>query len=903
MARPRGLRLLPVSMFFLLILFTMTAAAGQRLYVLPNSDLELDALPDLTAMHSAIREASPLLLYAPADPEFNLHRWRVIDLAEGADAQAVLAALESQPEIAFIERAPKRQLFAGGELDGLPNDPFASIQWHLDIIDAYAAWDLVPSSANVVLAVADLGMDMEHLDLADALWTNTAEANGEPDVDDDNNGYIDDIHGWDALDWNGDPTPSVGAYHGTHVGGIAGAVTDNSRGIAGTAPGVRLMNLRIGGSNSFGAEPSYDAIIYAVRNGADIVNMSYGGEGNSLFEKTLFDWVHSQGVVALAAAGNAGSRVKQYPAGYQPVIAVAATGPDDRLANFSQRGDWVDVAAPGLEIMSTVPDGYSFDSGTSMACPVAAGVCALILAASPQLEPQEVRARLIQGSEPLHNMPAGTILNGRINAWRSALANRPAVSIEEIVFEGAGPGNVILPGTQAEVQLLLGLEGADVNELRVGLYTLDGDITGTAQATLTNLDYPDRILVDPLAFTVTSNADPGMIPLGITLYADGYRDTVEIMVPVQNRWMTHQGGYMRATVTDFGAIGFTDLSGRMLGDGVTIPDIPGSALIHGSLLVNYGSRVSDAAYVFDFEPTSDGYLHPVNSNDYQIYEATYTHSVVSPSESNRVNQRSYSVPGSGGDDWVILEYTVTRTSSGSDPYRIGLYCDWDFRPYSENTVGYDATLGLSYVEGATGAGGIVALDNTPLAAVVAVDNPQYVYDGFIDADKNALMQMGTDDATASEPNDWSHIVAYDVGTLNAWESATARFGLVLATSVEELRTKAQQVRAAAGVVTSPRTAAGGAVPERMELSAHPNPFNSTTQLRLALPEAGDVQAAVYNTLGQQVAKLHAGTLPAGMHRLAWDGHAADGSPLASGVYLVKVQYKDLEEVRKVVLMR
>ncbi len=895
---PAGFVCILISVFLL-----SNAWAGRRLYVLPSEDIELDEMPAIQALSSSVQFESPLVQNAPVDARYNLHRWKLVELADDADVEAVRSFLESRPEIAVAEFAPDRSIFAGGELDERINDPFASLQWHLDIIDAYAAWDLVPDASQAVVAIADLGIAMDHPDLEDALWTNTAEANGQPNVDDDGNGYIDDIHGWDAVDWDGDPTPSSGAYHGTHVAGITGATADNNRGVAGVAPGVRLMNLRIGANNSFGAEPSYDAVIYAVLNGADVINMSYGGSDNSLFEKTLFDWAWDNGVVPIAAAGNNGSQVKQYPAAYESVIAIASTDPDDRLSNFSQYGTWVDIAAPGSDIMSTVIDGYSYDSGTSMACPVAAGVAALIVASDPSLSPAGVRARLMQGCEPLYNVGNPGVLNGRVNAYRAVLGNRPALELIDISFTGSGAYGLVEPGDHANVSLTLDLLGANAGAVQVGLTTLSSSMPASGTATISNQSM-GQFTVDQLVLDIDEDLERGFYPVGLTLYADGYRDTMTVTVPVSPPWLVHEAGDMRATVTDFGAIGFTDLTGQMLADGVRVEGVPGSPLIHGSLLVNFGNRVSDAAYNFEFETVLNGEIHQIYSSEgYQVYQATYAHEMSGPTESNRVAQRTTSDPDGG--NWVMFEYEVTRTSTGSDPYRIGMYCDWDFRPYHDNTVGYDQSLGLQYIQGSSGAGGIVILDDTDLSAVVAIDNYDYIYDGFADTSKVSLMSSGTGHASSSTENDWSQLVVYDVGTLDTWESAVVRFAIVAGTTVDEIKTAAQQVRAVAGVIAAPRSTSGqnGLATDFSISQVYPSPFNSSTRIEVALPGTGQTTVEIFNTLGQKVSELYSGNLQAGHHSFTWNGMGSDGRSLASGLYLVRARFTGNEAMRKVILLR
>lgn len=231
-------------------------------------------------------------------------------------------------------------------------------------IDAPEAWDITTGSSEVIIAVADTGVAHQHPDINDNIWVNSAELNGAGDVDDDANGYVDDIYGWDF--WDNDATPNDYNTHGTHIAGIIAALGNNNEAITGVNWTAKIMALRIGGVVGTVGDAAA-AIIYAADNHAHIINASWGGPDFSQTEYDAIDYANDHGVLLVAAAGNVGENndvTPEYPASYDlpNIISVAATDQDDSLAEFSNYGiNSVDVAAPGVNIYSTIPE---FSYGT-----------------------------------------------------------------------------------------------------------------------------------------------------------------------------------------------------------------------------------------------------------------------------------------------------------------------------------------------------------------------------------------------------------------------------------------------------------------------------------------------------------------------------------------------------------
>lgn len=333
----------------------------------------------------------------------------------------------------------------GVKVADLPNDPKNNLLWGLRNtgnnepnsdgelseklgvegadIRAVKAWEITKGSKEVKVAVIDTGIDYRHPDLKDNMWVNEAELNGEEGVDDDENGYVDDVYGYDFANQDGDPRDGHG--HGTHCAGTIGAVHDNSEGVAGVMGQVSLVAIKFLGNDGSGTtEGAIEAIDYATKLDVDVMSNSWGG---GEFDQLLHDAIvaaKEKGILFVAAAGNDNAdndRREHYPSNYdvENVVAVAAHNAQDILASFSNWGrKSVHVAAPGRNILSTVVDGgYAVYSGTSMATPHVSGALGLLVAHEGRLPVAEARDRLMLSSEPVRAYRRKVQKGGRLDAY------------------------------------------------------------------------------------------------------------------------------------------------------------------------------------------------------------------------------------------------------------------------------------------------------------------------------------------------------------------------------------------------------------------------------------------------------------------------------------------------------
>ncbi len=342
---------------------------------------------------------------------------------DAKDIGALMKELAANPMVEYAEPVP---LNVTGYT---PNDLGSNTttgQWGLYKIKGREAWDISKGDSAITVAVVDDGMNIFHNDLNNNVWRNPKEIAGNK-IDDDNNGYVDDIFGFDVGDKDPDPFhPNTNFTHGTHVGGIAGAVSNNQLGVASIGYNISLMAVKctFNSQSSTASIPmGYEGVTYAASAGANIINCSWSSGQFSQTAQTVIDFAVSKGSIVVAAASNDGVEQIRYPAAYDGVIAVASTDINDNKSSFSNYGTWVDVSAPGSRIRSTIATGsYSTFDGTSMATPMVAGLLGLMKSHNPNVTNAQLEQCLVSSAEPidaLNQTYAGKIGSGRIDAEKS----------------------------------------------------------------------------------------------------------------------------------------------------------------------------------------------------------------------------------------------------------------------------------------------------------------------------------------------------------------------------------------------------------------------------------------------------------------------------------------------------
>lgn len=389
----------------------------------------------------------------PVTPEQAVNQYKGIEGVKIAEIVRVRNLSPYKIEPANLPQRPQSRA-------GVPfNDPGLSQQWHYHNdgsvqnsvagcdINLYKAWEVTTGKREIVVAIIDGGIDINHEDLKGRIWVNEAELNGEEGVDDDGDGHVDDIYGYNFAAKSGAITPHD---HGTHVAGTVGAINNNGIGVCGVAggsgndDGVRLMSCQVF-DNYAGQGDFALPFVYAAHHGAVITQCSWGWPSPDYFEQAVLDAIDyftkeagnyegspMKGGVCIFSAGNTGKDERIYPGAHPTVVSVTSLAPDFKMSNFSTHGDWAHVAAPGGDmdlggeywgVLSTTPNNtYSYMQGTSMACPHVSGIAALILSkfGGPEFTNTELRNRLIESVHdiyPYNQQYIGKLGSGYIDAF------------------------------------------------------------------------------------------------------------------------------------------------------------------------------------------------------------------------------------------------------------------------------------------------------------------------------------------------------------------------------------------------------------------------------------------------------------------------------------------------------
>lgn len=496
----------------------------------------------------------------------------------GFDPFDVAAALMELPQVEYATPLYIRRTLR------TPNDPQFSQQSALQRIQMPAAWDVTIGSPDVTIAIIDSGTDFEHEDLAANLWTNPGETGTDAQgrdkrtngIDDDGNGKVDDWRGWDfignvtrseylagTIREDNDPKIRAGTVademqHGTQTAGAATAVTDNGRGIASPA-GFRCRYIPIKcGSDDPSLAGSvlrgYDAIVYAARLGASVINCSWGGPAGSPLEQQVIDQARALGSLVIAASGNDGLDLDQqqfYPACYAGVVAVGASNTaTDNVAGFSNFGSAVAFYAPGTSIRTTrIGNTYTAVDGTSFAAPLASGVAALVRSLHPDWTLDQVAAQLRYTSDRFASISDANRPRyyGRLNAARALSINRsfssgerlPGVQLRAVTVNGT---TTITSTGQSTLEIHLRNLLAPATTIRVQLAVSSNAMLGTTTLQTSNLGtLEDRSIQTTLQLRTPTYFFDDTVHLTLIITADGVVEyatvALRVMLPTQNTYV------------------------------------------------------------------------------------------------------------------------------------------------------------------------------------------------------------------------------------------------------------------------------------------------------------------------------------------------------------------------------
>lgn len=714
-----------------------------------------------------------------------------------------------------------------------PNDANIGQQTYLTNIKAFEAWDVSQSDAGTVIAVIDSGGDLDHPDLAANIYVNPDEVpnNG---IDDDHDGYIDNINGWDFMgadtlnlynsSFVGDNDPNLkqagdaGALsHGVWVAGCAAAPGNNSNGIAGVAFKSKILFTKHSADNqkSSGIYRGYSGILYAAQTLKQdnvtraIINCSWGGSFRSQIAQDIITHVTIDlGYLVVCAAGNAGSNAPSYPAAYDNAVSVGATDSNDVKASFSNYGGTVDLSAPGVSIYTTAyNNGFNSISGTSFSSPITAGAAAVVWSKNPAFTPLQVAEQLRVTADNVDALSpaifAQLMGHGRLNLKNAVTLSVPSIRVTKPTMLD-NLGNTAEPGKEAF------LTASFTNYLKTS-----GPLTVTATSNSGLITFTkNEIQMDPVAAGTTvrntlnpfraliSASTPDNTTVDIKLsYTDGtYTDIQIIQVQLNPSFFNLDRNTITTSIASTGRIGYDDPDKETIGIGFVVDDTPilfEMGLIMGTSASNIYNNVRGTGSVFEQDFSK---VTAIKRSIPGVRAAQEVYGSFAPTASPSlvIGYKGLALKDKPNDKFVIMEYTLTNNSTAPiTNFRLGLFADWDISLNgAADAANWDAAHKIAYVypkkSQSLPHAGIQILNTTGSAYSIdndqtIVGNPFGLYDGFTKDEKFTSLSTARNVAgSATDGNDVSQVVSVSPFTIPAGGTVVLAFALHSANNLTEL---------------------------------------------------------------------------------------------------------------------
>ncbi len=795
------------------------------------------------------------------------------------------------------------------------------------------AWDVVRCDSTMIVADADVGTDWLHADLEASIYQNPGEMgidkNGNNKryngIDDDSDGFIDDWHGWDFGGTYGttpdnDARPGLGTdgnvvMHGTQTAGIFAATGNNDNGMAGVAFGAKIIPIKISDDEG-NIEFAFQGVIYAADLHARVVNCSWGGTGRSDAEQDVINYAYAKGCAVIAAAGNSGNDSPFedfYPAAYDHVLSVAAVDPNSNIGSFSNFNTHVDVSAPGVAILSTIPtlgsttdNSYISDendaSGTSFAAPNAAGVVALVLQQFPSLTVGQAMEQVRATSDPVEavwNNNTGVVTpvdstrlyyegRGAVNAFQAVTdTNTFSARIDSVTLEDHNSTGTFAPGESGGIVIHAMNYLKPLQQLKARIEVVNGANYVTLQQTIVpfgSVGTLDEVSNNSTAFQIAiADSTPVNTKILIRVFffdsVVGYTEDYDYFsFVVQPSYLDLNANNLTVTFSSIGSLGYNDVLNNEEGSGFLWRNAPDSiAPFSQSLLYEGGLMVgTDTGHVVDVVLSEDGV-----TADEDLTPTQLTHYVEPPDHANAAQELAFALT----DDLADSDKIGLRATCQAYAFTQGLAANAIVARYvflSEPgsalslTDTAAAALFLDWDIGLSGSNNFTVFDTASSTAISYCAYPDNPYIGMkllsplppgAALNYYAIMNNGSQGpidiySAYSKRNKWTTMTNFNSSagagdishTFGLKKMPMRSQGSVEMTVVIALAENAAVLQQTIAEVDSLWFGIAGVVPEALApsstLEVFPNPFHNT--LHIAWDATGPAHLTIYDALGRTI---------------------------------------------------
>lgn len=886
----------------------------------------------------------------PTELSDDLVRTYFLKYESDVDPFYIASKIQSIPGVEYAE--PQVMM----ELHYEPNDPLFGTngQNYFQLQRFDRAWELSKSSRDIIIAIVDSGVDYKHPDLRANLWRNPDPGRAKRVFPGVFTAVENDTIGWNfwASGPISNPTQNANPIgtaqsHGTHVAGIAAAISDNGIGLASAGFNSTYMPVRAGGTEEaprsigFG----YQGILYAAVNGAHVINCSFGSDFNSQFGEDVVNIATELGSVIVGSAGNGNNEVPNYPAAYENVLSVASVVTSSSVkSSFSTFGYSVDVSATGSGILSTVfNNNYALNSGTSMAAPVVSGLAALVVHQHPNWSAERVLGQIRGTADDRVYLSNQTFIDklgaGLIDAEMAIAGLVPYIRIEDLRFVNE-LGTKLGLNEDGFIELDLVNFGEGTSNLRFRVENANQTASLlNGNGVITQLFNVGSQTTIRIPVTINDNALQGELPLfRIEFWDDDKAYTDFRYFRFENLLVdTHDANLVRVSATSTGAIGFYR---TVLGDTgvgfIPMREVNGTLFELGNMLYESGIMIETNLdeKVHMLTNVRETNFPPVMFNPIELFSiaelgggqsgyAFFDSENQMGRPKTEIRMETFAFDDNELDQSLLVYYhirNVDRSRLAMNDTYVGVFSDWDAGNYSNNTIRYNAQDSVLVLEDPTSPslpfltvahlGGISSamainnayegqIDSLNFGIYYSTSNPSF--DGFTEQEKSWSLKAGLG-KTTQNPSDVSLVNASGPFTIRYNQEITVGFVFSFGNTEAELVDQVRAARQRGVYRTTPNFNAPRVpvfIPTEVAISGnYPNPFNPTTNLLIDMERPGRAVVEIYDLMGRKVSTIFDEVLNNRRYEVVFDA-----SNLASGVYVAVLRTDQGIRTRKITLIK